>query len=196
MEASALSFVGSSVRIAESWRRALSPSLQFERKAHSSGVEGAGGVGADTPCYFHAMRADASNNYCYNPVLRARASELRKNMTKAEACLWKYALRAGGVKAYGFHRQRPVLRYIADFFCSELMLIIEVDGPTHDTDEAEAYDDLRTARLEEVGFRVVRFTNEEVLTAMDGVRAELERVVDEIERGMGDRSRESWRDQR
>ena len=51
-------------------------------------------------------------------------------MTKAEACLWKYVLRAGKMKSFQFRRQRPVLNYIADFMCKELMLIIEVDGIT------------------------------------------------------------------
>ncbi len=142
------------------------------------------------------MPADSSNDYCYNPLLKARASELRKNMTKAEACLWKYVLKAGGINAYGFHRQRPVLNYIADFFCSELMLIVEVDGPTHDGDEAQAYDAHRTEQLEEVGFRVVRFTNEEVLTAIDGVRAEMESLVAGIEATRGDLSRKSWKEKR
>lgn len=59
------------------------------------------------------------------------ARAMRKNMTKAEACLWKYALRAGQMNGYTFYRQRPVLNYIADFLCKELNLIIEVDGITH-----------------------------------------------------------------
>lgn len=52
-------------------------------------------------------------------------------MTKAEACLWKYVLSSGKLKGYKFKRQRPVLQYIADFMCPDLMLIIEVDGITH-----------------------------------------------------------------
>jgi very-short-patch-repair endonuclease len=53
-------------------------------------------------------------------------------MTKAEACLWKYVLRARQMKGYQFGRQRPVLNYIADFMSKELRLMIEVDGITHD----------------------------------------------------------------
>ena len=49
-------------------------------------------------------------------------------MTKAEACLWKYVLRASRMKGYGFRRQRPIMNYIADFMCKELMLVIEVDA--------------------------------------------------------------------
>lgn len=71
---------------------------------------------------------EGHNNHFYNRNLQPNANRLRKEMTKAEACLWKYVLRAGKMKGYGFRRQRPVLSYIADFMCKELMLIIEVDA--------------------------------------------------------------------
>ena len=75
--------------------------------------------------------ASKSNNYHYNPLLKQFASKLRNDGTKAEACLWKYVLRAKKFKGYQFRPQRPLLNYIADFMCPELMLIIEVDGITH-----------------------------------------------------------------
>lgn len=65
-------------------------------------------------------------HYHYNEKLRPFVGALRKNMTKAEAYLWKYVLRAGMMKDHTFHRQRPVLNYIADFFCKKLCLVIEV----------------------------------------------------------------------
>jgi len=77
------------------------------------------------------MDANQNNNYAYNKFLQPYANALRKNMTKAEACLWKYALRARSMKGCQFRRQRPVLQYIADFMCKELKLIIEVDGSSH-----------------------------------------------------------------
>lgn len=67
----------------------------------------------------------------YNFKNKTFAIELRKNMTKAEACLWKYALKAGKMKGYGFRKLRPLLSYIADFICLELNLIIEVDVSIH-----------------------------------------------------------------
>jgi very-short-patch-repair endonuclease len=73
----------------------------------------------------------AYSNHHYNKRLQFNANTLRKEMTKAEACLWKFVLRAGMMKGYSFRRQRPVLNYIADFMCKELMLVIEVDGLTH-----------------------------------------------------------------
>lgn len=85
-------------------------------------------------------KASPQNNYHYNKNLQAYANQLRKNMTKGEACLWKYALSKKQMKGYQFRRQRPVLNYIADFMCRELLLIIEVDGITHDDAEAQVKD--------------------------------------------------------
>ena len=76
------------------------------------------------------MIAEKNNHLLYNKILQPFASENRKQMTKAEACLWKYALRAKQM-GYTFNRQRPVLNYVADFMCKELKLIIEVDVYTH-----------------------------------------------------------------
>jgi very-short-patch-repair endonuclease len=73
------------------------------------------------------MKAGKDNFHGYNKNLQPFANKLRKTMTKAEACLWKYVLRAGIMKGYQFRRQRPVLTFIADFMCKELMLVIEVD---------------------------------------------------------------------
>lgn len=86
------------------------------------------------------MKASKDNFYGYNKDLQPAASRLRKEMTKAEACLWKYILRAGGMKGFTFRRQRPVLTYVADFMCKELMLILEVDGITHDHEETIQHD--------------------------------------------------------
>ena len=84
-----------------------------------------GGVGGGP------MKANKENYYAYNSRLQPFANDLRHRMTKAEACLWKYALRAGTRMGYSFRRQRPVLNFIADFMCKELMLVIEVDGIYH-----------------------------------------------------------------
>jgi len=83
------------------------------------------------------MKPEKRNYYLYNRDIQPYANGLRKSMTKAEACLWKYVLRARGLKGYPFRRQRPVLNYIVDFFCKELSLIIEVDGITHSWEEEQ-----------------------------------------------------------
>lgn len=101
-------------------------------------------------------------------------------MTKAEACLWKYVLRAGGMVGFTFRRQRPVLNYIADFMCKELMLIIEVDGITHSYEEVAENDIKRQKCLEEAGFKVLRFSDGEVLNQIDAVYQSIELVVRKI----------------
>lgn len=116
----------------------------------------------------------------YNRNLQPTANKLRKRMTKAEACLWKYVLRAGKMKGYTFNRQRPVLRYIADFMCKPLGLIIEVDGSSHDDPKTQKHDAFRQRELEMCGFTVIRFCNDEILGAIDSVRNEIERNIEKI----------------
>ena len=120
-------------------------------------------------------------NCGYNNNLQPLAASLRKNMTKAEACLWKYVLKGRQLNGYPFRRQRPVLQYIADFLCKELMLIIEVDGLTHDSEEAIFKDEQRENDLKKAGFKVVRFTDTEVLANIAGVAKQLEIIIDDIE---------------
>ena len=118
------------------------------------------------------------SNHFYNKNLQPNANRLRKEMTKAEACLWKFVLRAGKMKGYSFRRQRPVLNYIADFMCKELMLIIEVDGSIHELEEVRKNDEQRQRALEEAGFTVLRFTNHEVLTNIQWVQSCLEEWIE------------------
>lgn len=106
-------------------------------------------------------------------------------MTKAEVYLWKYVLRASGVKGYPFRRQRPVLNFIADFMCKNLNLIIEVDGASHTWPGATARDAIRQKKLEEAGFKVIRFTNDEVLNNMEDVVKRIESTIEEIEKAGG-----------
>ncbi|MGN6437587.1 MAG: endonuclease domain-containing protein [Agriterribacter sp.] len=118
-------------------------------------------------------------NHFYNKRLQPYANKLRKEMTKAEACLWKYVLRASQLKGFAFRRQRPVLNYIADFMCMELMLIIEVDGISHHWEGAAEKDEIRQRKLEEAGFTVLRFDDNEVLNKIDRVQ---EYLLDWIEK--------------
>ena len=123
------------------------------------------------------MTEEYSNHY-YNKNLQPYANRLRKEMTKAEACLWKYVLRASKMKGFQFRRQRPVMQYIADFMCKELMLIIEVDGSIHQLEEIIKNDEVRQKALEAAGFTVLRFTNEEVLKDIQSVYSYLEDWID------------------
>lgn len=127
------------------------------------------------------MKADTTNNFAYNKDLQPLANKLRKEMTKAEASLWKYVLRARGMKGYQFRRQRPVLGYIADFMCRELGLVIEVDGITHRFEETTVKDDRKDHDLAVIGFRVLRFSDDDVLKNIQGVAKRIEDVIAEIE---------------
>ena len=125
------------------------------------------------------QQAGPNNNWHYNKNLQPFANKLRKKMTKAEACLWKYVLKAGKMKYWQFRRQRPVLNYIADFMCKDLLLVIEVDGITHLWDETIEKDQNKEKELEKVGFKVIRFPDEEVLRDIENVRRMIEYWVDE-----------------
>ncbi|WP_325310596.1 endonuclease domain-containing protein [Longimicrobium sp.] len=97
------------------------------------------------------------------PEIEERAKELRANMTIPERVLWS-ALRKERQNGLHFRRQHPVERFIVDFCCTSKKLCIEVDGPIHD--EQQERDSARTEYLEALGFRVLRFTNDEVMNAL------------------------------
>ncbi|MFN8209092.1 MAG: endonuclease domain-containing protein [Bacteroidales bacterium] len=100
--------------------------------------------------------------------LLKRAKRMRREPTPAEEALWQI-LRNRNVHGLKFRRQHPILFYIADFYCHELRLIVEVDGGIHSTPAQMKKDWERTANLEANGIRVVRFTNEQVLERMSEV---------------------------
>ncbi len=102
------------------------------------------------------------------------AKDLRVHATEAEKKLWKL-LRSKQLEGCKFRRQHSVGNYITDFACVEKGLIIELDGGQHDA--AQSYDDARTAFLEEAGYRVLRFWNNEVLENSEGV---YDKIVDAV----------------
>ncbi|MDX1920256.1 MAG: endonuclease domain-containing protein [Candidatus Caenarcaniphilales bacterium] len=95
----------------------------------------------------------------FNPKLKDRARELRKNSTEAESKIWKDFLRSFPLPVY---RQKPIDNFIVDFYVPKIKLVIEIDGETHFEDNAIEYDRQRTAILEGYGLKVLRFTNKEV----------------------------------
>ena len=109
-----------------------------------------------------------------NPRLFGYARVNRQISTEAEAILWQ-CLRNRQLKGCKFRRQHPIADYIADFYCFELGLVIEVDGEYHMTKEQKAYDEERTCRLNELKIKVIRFTNREVVERLDFVLQEIEK---------------------
>lgn len=98
-----------------------------------------------------------------SPRIFKNAKELRRNQTPAEERLWKI-LRSHKLNGLKFRRQHPVSRFIADFYCHELKLIIELDGSIHLLEEVKAYDIMREKKLKALGLTVIRFSNEQVFT--------------------------------
>ncbi|MGL3212886.1 endonuclease domain-containing protein [Bradyrhizobium sp. BR 1433] len=101
-------------------------------------------------------------------IQRDRAKQLRRTMTRAETLLWRH-LKADRLAGLNFRRQAPIGSYIADFVAHACKLVVEVDGASHDFDERIRHDERRDAWLESRGYRILRFTNDEVLKNLEGV---------------------------
>ena len=100
--------------------------------------------------------------------LRHRARELRNNTTDAERVLWR-ALRGRQLDGFRFRRQVPIGSYIADFVCPQAKLVVELDGGQHA--EQTQYDAMRTAALQSLGYRVLRYWNDDALLRSSDVVA-------------------------
>ena len=104
----------------------------------------------------------------YNKNLKQPSRDLRNNMTDAEKRLWS-KLRVKQILGLQFYRQKPILNFIVDFYCPSVNLVIECDGSQHYTDEGLEADRVRDEALAQVGLRVLRVDNGQVLAEIDGV---------------------------
>jgi very-short-patch-repair endonuclease len=93
----------------------------------------------------------------------------RKTATETEALLWQ-ELRGKKINGYKFRRQHPVDTFIADFYCHEKKLVIEIDGEYHYQNDQPQYDAWRTEILENLGITVIRFSNYEVENEIEKVK--------------------------
>jgi len=105
--------------------------------------------------------------------MRERAKKLRREMTPAEKILWK-EIRANRLIGLHFRRQQIIHGYFADFYCHQHALIVELDGGIHDLQKE--YDAEREAYLLALGFRIIRFRNEEITENLKDV---LQKIVDQ-----------------
>ncbi len=96
------------------------------------------------------------------------ARQNRRQSTEAESLLWEY-LRNRKLNGLKFRRQHPLNNFIADFYCHEAKLAIELDGEVHDLEEQKDYDIGRTYELNELGITVIRFTNQKVFNKTEEV---------------------------
>jgi len=116
----------------------------------------------------------------YN-ILKELKSQNKKNNTKAETLLWE-ELRNKKL-GYKFRRQHIIDVFIADFVCIEKKLIIEVDGGYHNTQLQQEADELRTQILNEIGFKVIRFTNEEVINETNNTLNKISQTLESLPSG-------------
>jgi very-short-patch-repair endonuclease len=110
----------------------------------------------------------------YRADLKFKARKLRRESTYCEIQLW-LEIKNRKLLGYQFHRQVPMLNFIVDFYCHELLLAIELDGASHDTPEAKEYDSYRQQKLEEYGVTFLRFRD-------DRIKGDIVQVLEEIKR--------------
>lgn len=110
------------------------------------------------------------------PIHFELAKKLRDNQTEAEIFLWNHLslIHQSGIR---FKRQHPILYFIADFYCHKAKLIIEIDGGYHNVPEQYEYDKNRDAELDELGLKVIRFTNEQVLFEIEKTLKKIEENI-------------------
>jgi very-short-patch-repair endonuclease len=122
-----------------------------------------------------STRSKSKFNMYFNASenIQKNAKELRKKMTHAEQALWN-KLKKGSVKNFKFRRQHPIENFIADFYCHQAKLVIEIDGNYHNSPDQSEYDSDRSFEIEKYGLRVLRFNNDDVLHNVDFVIKKIE----------------------
>ena len=106
----------------------------------------------------------------YNKNLKQASRDLRNNMTQAEKLLWS-RLRNKQILGMQFYRQKPILNYIVDFYCPAANVVVECDGSQHYTIEGLEADRIRDKALAQLGLKVLRFDNGQVMGQLDDVVA-------------------------
>jgi very-short-patch-repair endonuclease len=106
------------------------------------------------------------------PYLKELRRQFRTQSTPSEAHLWK-CLRRSRLGGFKFRRQHPIGRFVVDFCCVRKRLIIELDGDVHNEELQSRYDLNRDEILQGLGYRILRFRNEEVASSLDSVLARI-----------------------
>ncbi len=105
--------------------------------------------------------------------------QLRERMTTAELLMWN-KLKNNQFCGYKFRRQHPIHKFIVDFYCHELKLILEIDGKYHNSEEQKSEDFKRSELLQFQGLKEIRFTNEEIINDIDLVLKKLEQEINPL----------------
>ena len=111
------------------------------------------------------------------PIHFEFARKLRDNQTAPEIFLWQQLKSSQTLPKVRFKRQHPILHFIVDFYCHKAKLIIEIDGGYHDTPEQYYSDKSRQAELENIGLKVIRFTNEQIFGDIENTLKKIEEEV-------------------
>jgi very-short-patch-repair endonuclease len=109
------------------------------------------------------------------PSIFRLAKELRKNETSAEKILWE-RLNRNQILGLQFRRQHPINRFIADFFCVKIKLVIEIDGSIHEISEYKDHDLGRSEIFNDFGITVIRFSNEQILEEIDFTTEQIKKI--------------------
>jgi very-short-patch-repair endonuclease len=125
----------------------------------------------------------------YNSNLKSLAKDLRNSSTLGEILLWK-KLKGKQFFGYDFTRQKPLLNYIVDFYCSELKLVIEIDGMYHDNLDIYNEDVKRQQALEKYNLHFLRFSEKDILDQLLNVLRTIEIYIGEFEKHTPSPSRE------
>ena len=107
---------------------------------------------------------------------KERRKYLRNNMPNAEKILW-YQLKGRQLNGFKFRRQFGVGKYIVDFYCPEVKLVIEIDGDSHFEPDAIVYDKKRELFIENQGIKVIRFTNNDIYETLDEVIKSINQIL-------------------
>lgn len=110
-------------------------------------------------------------------ILKTNANYNRNHPTEAESLMWE--LLSGKNLGVRFRRQHIIDEYIVDFVCLRKKLVIEIDGGYHFAEEQTHLDNIRTERLMSLGFKVIRFTNEEVIAETENVLQKIKEIANE-----------------
>jgi len=111
----------------------------------------------------------------FNKKLTEKARDNRKEMTNTELSIWYNVLSNRQLLNYKFLKQKPILNYIVDFYCHKLKLAIEIDGEIHDY--IKSYDEKREKDINNLGIKIIRYKNSEVINEFDMVVNDLKKQI-------------------
>ena len=117
-------------------------------------------------------------HYGASKLIFQRAEELRKFCTWEEEIVWGYL--SGNKPGVKFRRQHPLLFYVADFYCHQLKLVIEIDGSLHNKEDVKINDAIRQREIKQLGITVIRFTNSQVKNSIEKIMDDISKKIKEL----------------